>query len=67
MLRQNRFERRIQLAGLLMVLGLLIQGICFLAKGPVAFMIFLLGGGACLAAGILVYLFSLLIQTNPQD
>ena len=47
-----RLEKRLRLAGILVILGLLVEGVCLLRAGPLAF-IFLVGvGGLLCVAGI---------------
>jgi polyferredoxin len=58
-----RLARRLRLAGLLLGLGLLIEAATLFWQHPTAFLAFLLVGGALVAAGILVYLFT--IATYP--
>jgi|GEM_PF-1004666 uncharacterized membrane protein YczE len=59
-------ERRLQLAGLLIVLGLVIQMVTFVWLHPLAFMTFLLIGCPLVAAGILLYLYSL-VSSQPSE
>jgi hypothetical protein len=59
MAKTLRLEKRLRLAGILVILGLLVEGVCLLRAGPLAF-IFLVGvGGLLCVAGIAVYLYSL--------
>ena len=58
-----RLVRRLRLAGLLTVLGLLIEAATLFWPHPTAFLVFLLLGGVLVAAGVLVYLFA--IATYP--
>lgn len=58
-----RLARRLRLAGLLLGLGLLIEAATLVWSHPTAFLVFLLLGGALVAAGVLLYLFS--IATYP--
>jgi hypothetical protein len=53
-------ERRIRWAGLLVGAGLLVQLACLLIVHPLAFVAFLMVGCPLMAAGIVLYLFSLL-------
>jgi len=54
-----RMYRRLQISGLVLVAGLLVEGICLLWGRPLAF-IFLVGvGGLMVLAGIAIYLYSL--------
>jgi hypothetical protein len=49
---------KLQRAGITLILGLLVEGLCLLSKGPVAFILFVGVGGVLIAAGILLYLHS---------
>jgi hypothetical protein len=55
----NSLEKRLKIAGTLLILGLLIEALCLLWKAPIAFIIFVAIGGSLLAVGVLVYLLSL--------
>ena len=52
-------ERRLQQSGILVILGLLVEILCLLWSRPIAFVVFLGGGGLFLGLGVLVYLFAL--------
>jgi hypothetical protein len=55
-------ERRLQTAAIILLLGLLVEVLCLLGKGPIAFMVF---AGLCVllfVAGIVLYL-HLLVTT----
>lgn len=67
MLSANALERRLQVAGVFLILGLLVEALCLVWKGPLAFLIFLGLGGFLLFAGIVVYLFSLVSVPPQQD
>jgi hypothetical protein len=55
----NSLEQRLRLAGVLLILGLLVEAICLLWARPLAFILLVCGGGLLCAAGIIVYLYSL--------
>jgi hypothetical protein len=59
MLSTNRFERRRQVAGVCVVLGLVIEALCLLWATPIAFVVFVAIGGSLMFVGIVLYLFSL--------
>ncbi len=67
MLSANALERRLQVAGVFLILGLLVEALCLVWKGPLAFLVFLGLGGILLSAGIVVYLFSLVSVPPQQD
>ncbi len=54
-----RIARRLKLAGLLVGLGLLIEAATLFWSHPTAFLAFLLLGGLLVAAGVLLYLFTI--------
>jgi hypothetical protein len=60
-------ERRIRIASMLVILGLLIECITFAWKSPLAFFAFLIFGCGISAAGILLFLVSLLTVGHTSD
>ena len=63
----NPLERRLQISGIFVILGMLVEGLCLLGRGPIAFILFVGLGGFLFAAGILLYLYSLLgAQGEPS-
>jgi hypothetical protein len=67
MLSARVMERRLQLSGILLILGLLVEALCLLWTGPLAFVLFLGVGGLLLALGILLFLFSLVSRNQPEQ
>jgi hypothetical protein len=59
MAAMSRLEKRLRLAGVLLIFGLLVEAICLLWARPLAFILLVCGGGLLCAAGIVVYLYSL--------
>jgi hypothetical protein len=57
--RANSMEKRIQVAGIILIAGLLIEALCLLWARPISFVIFVAVGGLFLFAGVGVFLFSL--------
>jgi len=55
----TKIERRIRLAGSLLIAGLLVELVTLRWSHPTAFLFFLLLGGALMVVGICVYLLSL--------
>ena len=53
------FTKRLRLAGMLLIAGLIVEGVCLLWVRPVTFILLVCGGGWLCAAGIVVYLSSL--------
>jgi hypothetical protein len=62
--QSTKIERRIRLAGSLLIAGLLVELVTLRWSHPTAFLFFLLLGGALMALGIAVYLFSLISAEN---
>jgi hypothetical protein len=56
----SRRERKLRLASLLVLLGIVIEALSFVRLHPLAFLGFLAFGGLAIAAGVVLYLLSLL-------
>ena len=65
-LSSNPLERRFQLAGILLILGLLTEAICLFRARPLSFLAFITIGGTFLVLGLLVYLLSL-VSIKPSS
>jgi hypothetical protein len=63
----NPLEKRLQISGTLLILGLLIEALCLLAAKPIAFVIFVAVGGLLLFAGVVLFLFSLVSAPHPHN
>jgi hypothetical protein len=59
-LSENPLERRLQVSGILLILGLLTESLCLSWARPLSFLAFISVGGVLLLAGMVVYLLSLL-------
>ncbi len=59
MLSVNQLEKRRQVAGIFIVLGLVIEALCLIWSTPIAFVIFVAIGGLLMFLGIVLYLYSL--------
>ncbi len=69
MLSTSPLERKLQLSGILLILGLVVEALCLLGHGPIAFIVFMSLGGLLFTAGTLVYLYSLVspnVKTPKQ-
>jgi len=60
----TKIEKRIRVAGILLIAGLLVEFVTLHWSHPTAFLFFLLLGGALMALGIAIYLFSLVSAEN---
>jgi hypothetical protein len=65
--QSTKIERRIRLAGILLIAGLSVELVTLRWWRPTAFLFFLLLGGALMALGIGVYLFSLVSAENKPS
>jgi hypothetical protein len=65
MLGADPFDRRLQLSGIILILGLVVEALCLLGHGPIAFLLFVGMGGALFATGIFLYLYSL-VSTKAE-
>jgi predicted membrane channel-forming protein YqfA (hemolysin III family) len=59
MISANQLEKRRQVAGVFIVLGLVIEALCLIFSTPIAFVIFVAIGGLLMFVGIVLYLHSL--------
>jgi len=60
-------DRRLRLSGIILMIGLLIEAICLLWARPLAFILLVGIGGLLVAAGVVVYLFSLVSAAGPPS
>jgi hypothetical protein len=60
----RKIERRIRLAGILLITGLLAELVTLWWSHPTAFLFFLFVGGGLMGVGIVVYLFALISNEN---
>jgi len=58
-------EKQIKRGGVLIALGLVVQLLTFVSVHPLAFVVFLLVGCPLVAAGIALYLYSLVAHETP--
>ncbi len=63
----TKIERRIRLAGIMLIAGLLVELVTLRWSHPTAFLFFLLLGGALLALGIVIYLLSIISAENKPS
>ncbi len=67
MLSASPFERKLQLSGIILILGLVVEALCLLGHGPIAFIVFAGLGGLLLASGTILYLYSLVATSQRQS
>ena len=61
-------ERRLQISGILIVLGLLVEAISLIGIHPLVFLGFMFVGGGLLVSGIAMYLYSLVsVASKPES
>jgi hypothetical protein len=66
MLSANAIERRLQLSGIILILGLLVEGSSLVGRGPVAFLVFVGLGGLLLFVGMLTFLLTIVHTERTQ-
>jgi hypothetical protein len=59
MLSRNSLERNLQISGMILIFGLVVEGICLLGRGPISFLVFTGLGMLALLLGIACYLLAL--------
>jgi hypothetical protein len=59
----NPLEKRLQIAGIFLIAGLLVEAICLFWAAPIAFVIFAMLGGFLMFIGLAIYLYSLVSTT----
>ena len=62
----SSINRRLRSSGVLVIAGLLIEALCLVWSRPLAFVAFVAVGGTLIAAGVLVFLYSL-VSAAPND
>ena len=63
----NSMEKRIRAAGIILIIGLVIEALCLLWGRPISFVIFVAVGGLFLFAGAVIFLFSLVSTPHAHD
>jgi hypothetical protein len=66
MLTTNGFDRKLQVSGMILIVGLVVEGLCLLRGSPIGFIVFVGVGGLLIAIGILYYLY-LLASTSSSS
>ena len=59
-------ERRLQISGVLLILGLLVEALCLFWAQPIAFVLFIGVGGLLMGLGILLFLLTLVSKHEPH-
>ena len=60
MLSRNSMERRLQIAGIIIILGLTVEAGSLLGRGAISFLVFVGFSGTLLALGVAGYLLALI-------
>jgi hypothetical protein len=59
MLSTNPLERKLQISGMILIVGLVVEVLCLLSGSPFGFILFVGLGCLLIAMGVLYYLYSL--------
>jgi hypothetical protein len=63
MLSANPIEKRLQIAGVFLITGLLVEVLCLFWALPITFVIFAMVGGLLTFIGLVIFLYSLVSTT----
>jgi hypothetical protein len=63
MLSADPMEKRLQIAGIFLITGLLVEAVCLVWALPITFVIFAMVGGLLMFIGLAIFLFSLVSTT----
>jgi len=66
MLSTDKMERRLQVSGILLLLGIVVEMLCIVWTRPIAFIVFVAVGGLFLALGVLAYLMALVSRHHSE-
>lgn len=67
MLSTSLLQKRLQISGILAMIGLLIEGVCLLWARPISFVIFVAVGGLLIFCGVIFFLFSLVSTPRARE
>jgi hypothetical protein len=59
MLSTNSLERKLQVSGMILIFGLVVEALCLLGRGPIPFLVFTGLAGLSFLLGIACYLLAL--------
>jgi hypothetical protein len=62
-----RLEKRLQISGVLLIAGLVVEALCLLWARPIGFVLLVAVAGVLLFAGLVVYLLSLVSTAHRGD
>jgi hypothetical protein len=62
--QDGTISKKLRVAGVLIILGLMVEGFSLLWNHPLSFLAFLCVGGVLLALGVLIYLLALVSRTT---
>ncbi len=64
---RETLSKKLRIAGILIIVGLVVEGLSLLWNHPLSFVAFLGVGGILLAAGMLLYLWSLVSHDSSRE
>jgi hypothetical protein len=64
---ESTFSRLARISGVLLILGLAVEAVSLHWVHPIAFIVFVLGGGIFLVAGVLVFLYAVVFESSPAN
>ena len=66
-MERMQIEKALRIAGILLILGIVVEVVSLIWEKPLAFLLFAGVGGSLTLLGILLYLYSLLPRTLKTD
>ena len=64
---KNGFPHTLRLSGVLLVMGLCTEAVSLFWVHPIAFIVFFVVGGTLLGAGVLLFLYPLVLLSSSSD
>lgn len=62
----NTFDRKLRISGMILIVGLVVEGLCLLSGSPIGFILFVGVGGLLIGTGMLHYLYSLISTASSS-
>ncbi len=60
-------DKRLRFSAALVLMGLVIEAVSLTWKSPLSFVMFMMAGGLAMAAGILLFFYSIVVVPRPKQ
>jgi hypothetical protein len=64
-MKKSGIDKALRISGVLLILGIIVEIVSLLWEKPLAFLLFVGGGGLLTASGVALYLYSLVRSAEP--